>query len=272
VTKPVVLKLGGELLEDPKRMKEVARAVARMAGKGPLVVVHGGGKEIDAALSQASIPKHQVDGLRITDDATLQVVVSVLAGSINTRFVAAINAAGAPAVGLTGADAGVVPVKPARPHQATNGETVDLGLVGEPLPSRSPKLIKALCAKGFVPIVACIAASKEGQLFNVNADTLAGNLAARIRAKRLVVAGATPGVLGAKGRTITTLDGDGIDKLVSTGKATAGMIAKLRACRKAAKGGVHDVVIADGRQPKRLIPIVAGRTTRRKGAWTRIEK
>ena len=272
MTKPVVLKLGGELLEDPKRMKAVARAVARMAAKAPLVVVHGGGKEIDAALAQASIPKHQVDGLRITDEATLQVVVSVLAGAINTRLVAAINAAGAPAVGLTGADAGVAPVKPAKPHPATNGELVDLGLVGEPLPSRSPKLIKALYAKGFVPVVACIGAAKDGQLFNINADTLAGSLASRIRAKRLVVAGATAGVLGAEGRTIAKLDGGDIDKLVSTGKATAGMMAKLRACRKAAKGGVRDVVIADGRQPKRLVALVAGAAARKKGAWTRIEK
>lgn len=271
MTKPVVLKLGGELLDGAKQMKVAARAIARLAKKGPLIIVHGGGKEIDAALAQASIPKHQVDGLRITDDATLQVVVAVLAGSINTRFVAAINAAGGKAVGLTGADAGMAPVKPARPHQATNGEQVDLGLVGEPLPAPAPKLIKALCAKGYVPVVACISASSDGKLFNVNADTLAGSLAARVHAKRLVIAGVTAGVLGAKGRTVATLDNDGIDKLVSSGTATAGMIAKLRACRKAVKGGVRDVVIADGRKPKRLVSLLTG-SAPRKGAWTRIEK
>jgi acetylglutamate kinase len=271
VTKPVVLKVGGELLDEPKQMKAVAAAIARMAKKGPLLVVHGGGKEIDAALAQASIPKHQVDGLRITDDATLQVVVAVLAGSINTRLVAAINAAGAKAVGLTGADAGVAPVKSAKPHQATNGEQVDLGLVGEPLPAPAPKLIKALCARGYVPVIACIGASSDGQLFNVNADTLAGSLAARMHAKRLVIAGVTAGVLGTKGRTVATLDNDGIDKLVSSGTATAGMIAKLRACRKAVKGGVRDVVIADGRRPKRLVALLTG-SSPRKGAWTRIGK
>ena len=110
-----MLKIGGELLEDGARMKAVARLIARVAAEAqPLVVVHGGGKEIDAALAQAAIPKHQVDGLRITDEATLQVVIAVLAGSINTRLVAAINAAGGQAVGLTGADAGVGPVKAAR--------------------------------------------------------------------------------------------------------------------------------------------------------------
>ncbi len=253
-------------------MKQIARTVAGLARKTPVVVVHGGGREIDAALAQASIPKHQIDGLRITDEATLQVVVAVLAGSINTRFVAAINAAGAHAVGLTGADAGVAPVKPAKPHMATNGELVDLGLVGEPLPRTAPKLVKALCAKRYVPIIACIGASKDGKLYNINADTLAGSLATRLRAKRLVIAGATAGVLGYKGRTIVSLDRNGIDKLVGSGTATAGMIAKLRACRAAVEGGVRDVLIADGRQHKTLAALVADGARKKKGAWTRIAK
>lgn len=267
--RPVVLKLGGELLEEAPRVKAMAHAIAALARKTPLVIVHGGGKEIDAALAQASIPKHQIDGLRITDEATLQVVVSVLAGAINTRLVAAINAAGAAAVGLTGADAGVAPVKAAKPHMATNGELVDLGLVGEPLRTGAPKLIKALCAKGFVPVVACIGASHDGKLYNVNADTLAGNIAARVHAKRLVIAGATAGVLGHKGRTVLELDDAGIDKLVSSGTATHGMVAKLRACRAATDGGVREVWIADGRHPKRLLPLLVGNAPK-KGAWTRI--
>ena len=269
--KLVVVKLGGELLEQPARMKAVARILARVAEATPLVVVHGGGREIDAALAQASIPKHQVDGLRITDEATLQVVVSVLAGSINTRFVAAINAAGGNAVGLTGADAGVAPVKPAKPHKATNGELVDLGLVGEPIPIGAPKLIKTLVAKGFIPVIACVAAAKDGRLYNVNADTLAGSLAARLRAKRLVVAGATRGVLGAKGATVAKLDLDSIEKLIESGTATAGMVAKLRACRKAVKGSVRDVVIADGREPRKLSAVLLGKAAR-KGTVTRITK
>ena len=178
-----MLKIGGELLEDGVRMKAIARLVKRVAGRAPLVVVHGGGKEIDAALAQAAIPKHQVDGLRITDEATLNIVIAVLAGSINTRLVAAINAAGGQAVGLTGADAGVGPVKAAPPHRATNGEFVDLGLVGEPLPGAGAPLLDTLCAAGFVPVVACIGASREGKLFNVNADRLAGSLAVRLSAR-----------------------------------------------------------------------------------------
>ncbi len=140
-----VLKLGGELIEDDQRLKAMGRAIASAAKKGhPIVVVHGGGREIDAALAQVGIPKRQVDGLRVTDPETLNIVVSVLAGTINTKFVAAINAAGGKAVGLTGADAGVAPVEKAAPHKATSGETIDLGMVGMPIKSASPRVIEAL--------------------------------------------------------------------------------------------------------------------------------
>jgi acetylglutamate kinase len=264
----VVLKLGGELLEDAASTAAAAEVVSRASRQTTLVVVHGGGREIDAALAQASIPKHQVDGLRVTDAATLQVVVAVLAGSINTRFVAAINAAGGRAVGLTGADAGVAPVVRAQPHRATNGELVDLGLVGEPVGRRPAALLSLLCAQKFVPVVACIGATAAGELLNVNADTLAGHLAARLRAARLVVAGGTAGVLDAGGQTIDELDAADVDALVSSGTATAGMIAKLRACRVALGGGVADVVVASGRSMK-LGALTTGRAPRR-GEWTRL--
>ena len=112
-----------------------------------LVVVHGGGKEIDAALAQAAIPKRQVDGLRVTDEATLKVVVAVLAGTINARLVTALNTAGSRAVGLTGADAGVTVARKAKPHRATSGELMDLGLVGEPASSGDAALIDVLCRR-----------------------------------------------------------------------------------------------------------------------------
>jgi acetylglutamate kinase len=269
ISRTVVLKLGGELLEDRARMTAVARLIARAGRKQRLVVVHGGGKEIDAALAQASIPKKQVDGLRITDGPTLQVVVAVLAGSINTRLVAAVNAAGGRAVGLTGADAGVGLVKPAKPHRAASGELVDLGLVGEPVPVAGAPLLETLCVKGFVPVIACIGASRDGRLFNVNADTLAASLAARLGARRLVIAGGTAGVLDNLGKTIPKLDPIGIDHLVRSGTATAGMIAKLNATRKAMAGGV-EVAITDGRRPARLDALVNG-TAGDKGPWTRLQ-
>jgi acetylglutamate kinase len=265
----VVLKLGGELLEDRDRMRAVARTIARASSGNRLVVVHGGGKDIDAALAQAGIPKQQVDGLRITDEPTLQVVISVLAGSINTRLVSAINAAGGRAVGLTGADSGVGLVKPAEPHRATNGEFVDLGFVGEPVASGETTLIDALVGGGFVPVIACIGAGRDGSLYNVNGDTLAADLASRLGAVRLIFAGGTAGVLDAEGRTIATLSAEAIEQLVSSGTATAGMVAKLRAGRRAIDDGVSDVVVADGKHPPRIAALIAGSGSR-KGAWTRL--
>jgi acetylglutamate kinase len=253
-----VLKVGGELLENVEKRSAIGRAVARLAKQGPLVVVHGGGRDIDAALAQAGIPKRQVDGLRVTDEATLDVVVSVLAGAINTRFVAAVNAAGGKAVGLTGADAGVGPVRKAAPHRAASGDVVDLGLVGEPIRAKAPAVIAALGRAGVVPIVACIGASRDGRLFNVNADTLAGSLAARLGAARLIIAGGTVGVLDEDGRTIPSLNAVETKALVRSGTASAGMVAKLAACRAAIAGGVQDVLIADGRDPAALVARPAG--------------
>jgi len=254
--KTALLKLGGELLETEPKMAAVARVVARC--RTPLIIVHGGGREIDSALATAGIPKRQVDGLRVTDAPTLDIVVSVLAGAINTRFVAAINAAGGRAVGLTGADADVGPVKQALPHLSTSGEVVDLGLVGEPLRRPAPPLLRTLLRGGFQPVIACIGASRQGQLFNVNADTLAGRLAARLGVSRLIIAGGTPGVLDEQGQTIPRLDPRDIRALVKAGTASAGMVAKLTACEGAVRSGVRDVLIVDGRDRKRLVQALEG--------------
>jgi acetylglutamate kinase len=199
---PVVLKFGGELLEEHERMTALASAIAKIARRTRLVIVHGGGREIDAALARVGIEKRQVDGLRITDGPTLDIVVGVLAGLVNTRFVAALGRAGVRAVGLTGADAGLGLVKPAPPHVSAAGATVELGLVGEPIGRERPSLLVDLCRQGYVPVVSSIGASVEGELFNVNADTLAAHLAGRLRARRLIVAGATAGVLDRGGATI----------------------------------------------------------------------
>ena len=196
----LVLKLGGELLEQPEDLKRVAAGIASMARKVSLVVVHGGGREIDAALATARIPKRQIDGLRVTDARTLDVVVSVLAGAINTRLVAALRRAGASPVGLTGADTGVVTVRRAAPVASVAGKTVDLGLVGSPTNNGAPRLLTDLLARRYVPVVACLGATRAGQVLNVNADTLASHLAGQLGARRLVIAGGTAGVLDGFGR------------------------------------------------------------------------
>ena len=244
----MVLKLGGELLEQPQDLQRVARAITSLAEEVSLVVVHGGGKEIDAALAAAGIPKRQIDGLRVTDARTLDVVVSVLAGAINTRLVAAVGRAGGKAVGLTAADATVATMKRAAPITTVAGERVDLGLVGAPMTNGTPTLLSDLLARRYIPIVACIGATRDGQLLNVNADTLASHLAVALGARRLVIAGGTSGVLDGGGRTIDRLTARHAGKLIKAGTANKGMVAKLQACRAAVQRGVGDVVIANGRE------------------------
>jgi acetylglutamate kinase len=246
--RPLVLKFGGELLDEPSRLATVVSAVARAAADGaPLVIVHGGGKEIDTALAAAGIEKRQVDGLRITDRSTLDVVVSVLAGTVNTRLVAALTAAGVAAVGLTGADAACGLSEAAPAHRAVDGRLIDLGRVGVPSDGSDTRLITTLVRHGFVPVIACVGVSRDGELLNVNADTLAGHLAARLGAGRLVIAGTTPGVLDEEGETIPLVAPEAIARLLTDRTATAGMVAKLRACEHALAGGVNDIVIVDGR-------------------------
>lgn len=248
---PTVVKLGGELLEEPARLRRLAGALAGVAEREPLVVVHGGGREVDTELARLGIPKRAVDGLRITDAATLDVVAGVLAGRVNTRLVAALGAAGASAVGLTGADGGLAPVRRERLYRAADGTGVDLGFVGRPVGTDPPALLIDLLDGGHVPVVASLGAGAGGQIFNVNADTLAGALAARLGARRLVVAGGTAGVLDAEGRTIPAVDDRGIDALIGGGQASAGMVAKLLACRAALAGGAGAVAIVDGRRARR---------------------
>ena len=243
----IVLKLGGELLEQQPDLARVATGIAALARTTKLVVVHGGGREIDAALATAGIPKRQVDGLRVTDARTLDVVVAVLAGAINTRLVAAVRRAGAKPVGLTGADAAVATVKRSAPIVSVAGETVDLGLVGAPVSNGRPQLLVDLLKGGYVPVIACIGATRGGQLMNVNADTLASHLAGALGASRLIIAGGTSGVLDAAGATITRLKARDARKLITAGTANKGMVAKLQACTAALKHGVGDVLITNGR-------------------------
>lgn len=252
---PIVMKFGGELLEEPDGLRLVVatlRRVARRSRHGMPIVVHGGGKEIDAALATAGIEKCQVDGLRITDAATLEIVVAVLAGTVNTRLVSALNVAGIPAVGLTGADDQCGLSVSAPPHRAVDGRLVDLGRVGVPTADARTGLLRTLINGDFMPVIACIGLGLDGRLLNVNADTFAGHLAARMRASRLVIAGTTPGVLDSAGSTLPLLSLPAIDRLVTGRTATAGMIAKLRACQVALEAGVEDVVIVDGRDGSAL--------------------
>jgi acetylglutamate kinase len=255
-----LLKLGGELLDDAAAMAAMASAIRELSAKTRLIVVHGGGRAIDAALRIQGIEPAFVDGLRVTDAPALNVVVSVL-GRTNTAFVAALHAAGVRAVGLTGADAGLGLARRADPFLTTAGTVVDLGFVGQPVES-APTLLQDLTALGYVPVVASIGVDHQGGLLNVNADTLAAHLAASVRAERLIIAGGTAGVLDASGGRIEMLTLAAIDDMIASGAAHSGMVAKLAACRAALLTGVEEVSIVSGRNATNLDQM-AGTTIRR---------
>jgi acetylglutamate kinase len=251
VTGSLVLKLGGELLETTADRARIAGLVASVAAHRPVIIVHGGGRAIDAELDRRSIAPKKVDGLRITDRPTLDVVVSVLAGTANTELVAAIVGRGVPAVGLTGVDAAQGRATRTSAHRSTSGAVVDLGLVGDPA-EVDPSLIELLLVHGYVPIVASLgiadSAAGDPTILNVNADVMACRIAAALGAGELVIAGGTAGVLDERGDSIAMLDTAGIDQVIASGTATAGMVAKLSACRTALLEGVACVRIVDGKE------------------------
>ena len=254
MNRPLVLKLGGELVETPAARANIAAFAAATVNVRPLVIVHGGGRAIDAALDRRGVAPRKIDGLRVTDATTLEVVVAVLAGSANTELVAALVAEGVRAVGLTGADDGLARAARAGAHRSSRGEAVDLGFVGDPI-DVDPTLVTLLTSRGFVPVVASIGIEEGAPghvapgpgLLNVNADVMACRLAAALGDCDLAIAGATAGVLDREGQSIPLLDLDGINAMIATGAATTGMIAKLDAARAALSAGVASVWIIDGR-------------------------
>jgi len=228
-------------------MRAAAHGVAALLVNGPVAVVHGGGRAIDADLKARGKSPRFVDGLRVTDEDTLETVVGVLAGRVNTAFVAALVAAGVRAVGLTGADAGLGRSSVAPPFKTTSGTTADLGLVGVPDSDAPTTVVTDLIALGYVPVIASVGVSADGDLLNVNADVLAAHLAKSIGAARLIIGGKTAGVFDAAGQTCARLDESTARQMVATGTARDGMVAKLGACLDAIAGGVAEVRIVDGR-------------------------
>ena len=248
MTGPLVLKLGGELIETAAARESFAAMIAQLRAIRPVAIVHGGGRAIDAELDRRGIAPKKVDGLRITDAPTRDAVVAVLAGSANTDLVAALVNAAVPAVGLTGVDAAMAESHKAPALRSASGADVDLGLVGDP-EDVDPALIELLMTSGYVPVVASLGIERGHHgagILNVNADVMACRLAVSIGAE-LVIAGTTAGVLDAQRALIPALTTDQMDALINDGTATAGMIAKLRACRMALDEGVPSVRLVDGR-------------------------
>lgn len=234
-----VVKLGGSLLENRTLRQSALEAIATAwtAGKRS-IVVHGGGKRIDAMLAALDIPKKVQGGLRVTDAGTLDVVVSILSGLVNKTLVAELRARGILASGISGADGDTLW---AEFHEAVEG--VDLGFVGR-IVRCDPKLLTAVLGAGFLPLVASVALGRDGTLLNVNADAAASALAGSLGAKRLVFLTDVDGVKDADGIVVPRLDARAAKALLASPAVTGGMKPKLRSALEALEAGVSEVLVA----------------------------
>ena len=253
----VVVKYGGHAMGDEEGAKTFAQDIVllKQSGVNP-VVVHGGGPQIGAMLNRLGIKSEFAAGLRITDRATVEVVEMVLAGSINKQIVAAINAQGARAVGLCGKDGNMVTARKVSRTVVDPGSAiervVDLGFVGEP--DRVDRTVLDSVAKSdLVPVIAPVAASAQGETYNVNADTFAGAIAGALKAKRLLLLTDVPGVLDRDKQLIKQLSVEEARRLIADGTVSGGMIPKVETCIDALEQGVEGVVILDGQVPHAVL-------------------
>lgn len=234
-----LVKLGGSLLEEAAMRRQALEAIATAWNTGSqLVLTHGGGKKIDALSSRLGLRKHTYHGLRITDAATLEIVVSVLAGVVNKSVVAELHRHGVSAVGIAGVDGESLV---AELHPPVN--TVDFGYVGRVVQT-NPTLIEAIAGSGFLPVIGSIALGPDGILLNVNADTAASALAVALQVERLVFLTDVEGLLDADGSIVQILTSGQAEEILGSGTVTGGMRPKLRAAIDALEGGVREVVIA----------------------------
>ena len=236
----VVIKFGGHAMGSDEAMETFARDIVLMqqVGVNP-VIVHGGGPMINKMLERLNIKSEFVDGKRVTDSATMEVVEMVLSGLVNKRIVQAINAQGGRAVGLSGKDANLITCDPADPK---------LGLVGIPR-DIDPTLLNKLFEADMIPVIAPLGAGDNGETFNINGDTVAGSIAANLKADRLLLLTDISGVKNTKGEVLTELTPEKIRELTAAGVIAGGMIPKTETALMAIEGGVRAVVILDGRAP-----------------------
>jgi len=236
----VVIKLGGHAMTSDEAMDSFARDVVlmRQVGINP-VIVHGGGPMINALLDKLEIKSDFVNGKRVTDAATMEVVEMVLSGTVNKRIVQAINKQGGRAVGLSGKDANLVVCDPADP---------ELGLVGNPS-EINPEVIRTLFENDLIPVIAPLGAGRNGETFNINGDTVAGAIAGALSADRLLLLTDVSGVNNADGDVLTEMNSDQIREMTASGVIAGGMIPKTETALAALEEGVKAVVILDGRAP-----------------------
>ena len=246
--KTIVVKYGGNAMTEEHLKHSFARDVIllKLVGMNP-VVVHGGGPQIDNALKKIGKLGTFVQGMRVTDEETMEVVEWVLGGEVQQDIVMLINHYGGQAVGLTGKDGGLIK---ARKMQMADpkapGQFIDLGFVGE-IASINPAIVKALQDDAFIPIISPIGFSDDGQAYNINADLVAGKIAEILKAEKLVMMTNTPGVLDQHDQLLTNLSAKQIDSMFADGTISGGMLPKISSALDAAKSGVNTVHIIDGR-------------------------
>jgi len=240
-------------MTDEELKSSFARDVVllKLVGMNP-VVVHGGGPQIEQLLAKLGKKGEFIQGMRVTDAETMDVVEMVLGGQVNKEVVELINQAGGKAVGLTGQDGAFIHARKLTLPSKDNNGKVDLGQVGE-VESIDPAVIQALEAGGFIPVVAPIGTGRDGTTYNINADLVAGKLAEVLRAEKLVVLTNTPGVLDKDGKLLTGLTPKKIDDLVAKGVISGGMLPKIGSALDAARSGVKSVHIIDGRVPHAVL-------------------
>jgi acetylglutamate kinase len=252
--KTIVVKYGGNAMTEEKLKKSFAHDVVllKLVGLNP-VVVHGGGPQIEQLLAKVGKKGEFVQGMRVTDEETMDLVEMVLAGQVNKEIVELINQAGGKAVGLTGQDAGLVRARKLMLESKDSpGVQLDIGQVGE-IESIDPSIITTLAGTGFIPVIAPIGSGRNGETYNINADLVAGKIAEVLRAEKLILMTNTVGVLDQNGTLLTGLTAKKIDELFEDGTISGGMLPKISSALDAARGGVHSVHIIDGRVDHALL-------------------
>ncbi len=252
----IVVKYGGHAMEGALA-NEFGRDIAllKQVGINP-VIVHGGGPQINAMLKRLDIKSQFIDGLRVTDEAMVEVVEMVLAGSVNKQVASLINKAGALAVGISGKDGGLIRArKLRRTHKDPDSEiekVLDLGFVGEPV-FVDTRVIHALTGAGLIPVIAPVGTGEDGETYNINADTAAGAIAGALNAQRLLMLTDVPGVLNKNKELMTDLTMAQVQELIADGTISGGMIPKVETCMEAVTLGVKGATILDGTVPHALL-------------------
>jgi acetylglutamate kinase len=260
----IVVKYGGHAMVNEELKRDFALDIILMkyVGLNP-IVVHGGGPQIGEFLDKLSIESEFVDGMRVTDKKTMDVVEMVLVGKVNKEIVTLINKNGGQSVGLSGKDGQLITAKKMKYYKDKGDdkppEIIDMGMVGE-ITSINNRILKSLIEDQFIPVIAPVGAGKKGETYNINADLVAGHIAASLKARKLILLTDTEGVLDKEGTLISTLRMKEIQSFVDDGTIKGGMIPKIHCCLEAIKGGVKKAHILDGRKDHAILLEIFTRT------------